>query len=108
MPVKTLSGIQSIVQRGLAAAEDVFAQLDTPSEVDRGTTPMGRARGFIEIENSELSVSWRGNSGAQKRIISDCPWRDRGIGGALWQWQRRRSHSSYYSGFTRRMQAKSG
>jgi len=50
-PVKTLSGIQSIVQRGLAAAEDVFAQLDTPSEVDRGTTPMGRARGFIEIEN---------------------------------------------------------
>jgi subfamily B ATP-binding cassette protein MsbA len=50
-PVKTLSGIQSIVQRGLAAAEDVFAQLDTPSEVDRGTTPIGRARGFIEIEN---------------------------------------------------------
>jgi len=50
-PVKTLSGIQSIVQRGLAAAEDVFAQLDTSSEVDRGTTPIGRARGLLEVEN---------------------------------------------------------
>lgn len=57
-PVKTLSGIQSIVQRGLAAAEDVFAQLDTPAEIDRGTTSIDRAKGFIEVDS--LSFSYPG------------------------------------------------
>jgi subfamily B ATP-binding cassette protein MsbA len=49
-PIRTLSGVQSIIQRGLAAAEDIFEQIDTPPEPDRGTTPLQRARGELEVE----------------------------------------------------------
>lgn len=49
-PIRTLSGVQSIIQRGLAAAEDVFEQIDTAPEPDRGTTPVTRAKGEIVIE----------------------------------------------------------
>jgi subfamily B ATP-binding cassette protein MsbA len=67
-PVKTLSGIQSIVQRGLAAAEDVFAQLDTPAETDRGTTPIDRAKGSIELDS--LSFSYPGSDTYALRNVS--------------------------------------
>ncbi|MDA7584110.1 lipid A export permease/ATP-binding protein MsbA [Luminiphilus sp.] len=49
-PIRTLSGVQSIIQRGLAAAEDVFEQIDIAPEPDRGTTPVTRAKGEIVIE----------------------------------------------------------
>lgn len=49
-PIRTLSGVQSIIQRGLAAAEDVFAQIDISPEPDRGTTPLPRAKGEIVME----------------------------------------------------------
>ena len=58
-PIRTLSGVQSIIQRGLAAAEDIFEQLDTPPEPDRGTTPLTRARGEVEIER--LSFRYPGS-----------------------------------------------
>jgi subfamily B ATP-binding cassette protein MsbA len=48
-PIRTLSGVQSIVQRGLAAAEDVFEQLDTPPESDRGQHILETARGDFVI-----------------------------------------------------------
>lgn len=67
-PVKTLSGIQSIVQRGLAAAEDVFAQLDTPAEIDRGTTPIEKARGFLEVDS--LSFTYPGSDTHALRNVS--------------------------------------
>ncbi len=50
-PIRTLSGVQSIIQRGLAAAEDVFEQIDIAPEPDRGTTPVTRAKGEIVIEH---------------------------------------------------------
>lgn len=50
-PIRTLSGVQSVIQRGLAAAEDVFAQLDQLPELDRGTTGIQRASGRIELED---------------------------------------------------------
>ena len=49
-PIRTLSSVQSIIQRGLAAAEDVFEQIDIAPEPDRGTTPVTRAKGEIVIE----------------------------------------------------------
>lgn len=58
-PIRTLSGVQSIIQRGLAAAEDIFEQLDTPPEPDRGSTPLSRARGDVEIER--LSFRYPGS-----------------------------------------------
>ena len=49
-PIRTLRSVQSIIQRGLAAAEDVFEQIDIAPEPDRGTTPVTRAKGEIVIE----------------------------------------------------------
>ena len=37
-PIRTLTNVQSIIQRGLAASEDLFAQIDTPAEADPGST----------------------------------------------------------------------
>jgi len=49
-PIRTLSGIQSVIQRGLAAAEDVFDQLDAQSEPDGGSLSLARSRGEIRLE----------------------------------------------------------
>ncbi len=48
-PIRTLSSIQSIVQRGLAAAEDIFLQLDTPPENDQGDVKPREVRGKVEF-----------------------------------------------------------
>ena len=51
--------MQSIIQRGLAAAEDIFAQLDEEAEIDKGTHRVERARGQLSIEN--LSFNYPGS-----------------------------------------------
>src|SRR6185436_17613410 len=47
------------LQKGLAAAESVFALLDRPEEPDGGTHSIGRARGAIRIENVSLVYARR-------------------------------------------------
>ena len=47
-PIRTLTNVQSIVQRGLAAAEDLFAQIDTPLERDEGQISICRAEGLLD------------------------------------------------------------
>jgi subfamily B ATP-binding cassette protein MsbA len=42
--------VNETMQRGLAAAESVFALIDERPEVDRGTVEIGRARGEIEFQ----------------------------------------------------------
>lgn len=49
-PIRTLTNVQSVVQRGLAAAEDLFVQLDTPPEEDTGTGTIARANGELCFE----------------------------------------------------------
>ena len=49
-PIRTLSGVQSIIQRGLAAAEDIFAQSDRPPEPDAGAAALDRARGDLQVK----------------------------------------------------------
>ena len=49
-PLKHLADINAPLQRGLAAAESVFALLDEAPEDDRGTVALGRARGAIAFE----------------------------------------------------------
>ena len=49
--LKRITNIQSAVQRGIAAAERLFALLDEPDEPDHGTRPLPRARGEIVFEN---------------------------------------------------------
>ena len=58
-PIRQLSGVQSVVQRGLAAAEDIFAQLDQEEEIDQGRYTSARAAGNISIRH--LSFAYPGS-----------------------------------------------
>jgi subfamily B ATP-binding cassette protein MsbA len=46
-----LSGVQAVIQRGLAAAEDIFEQLDREGEIDQGRHLAERVRGDITFRN---------------------------------------------------------
>lgn len=50
-PLKHLADVNAPLQRGLAAAESVFALLDEAPEDDRGQVALGQARGAITFEN---------------------------------------------------------
>lgn len=50
-PIRKLSEVNAKLQRGLSAAEDVFAQLDSPAERDSGTLEAGRVEGRLEFRN---------------------------------------------------------
>jgi subfamily B ATP-binding cassette protein MsbA len=65
-PIRTMSNIQSIIQRGLAAAEDIFDQLDTPAEPDMGTVGVERLSGDVHF--SQVAFRY---PGAQSDAISD-------------------------------------
>ena len=65
-PIRTLSSIQSIIQRGLAAAEDIFKQLDTDSEADTGGIKLSEVSGRVEF----CDVAFR-YPGAQTNAISN-------------------------------------
>jgi subfamily B ATP-binding cassette protein MsbA len=49
-PIKRLTKVNEQLQRGLAAAETIFALLDEPPEPDRGTRTIGRARGQVGFQ----------------------------------------------------------
>ena len=65
-PIRTLSNIQSIIQRGLAAAEDIFEQLDTELEQNTGGSALGEVNGRVEFHN----IAFR-YPGTQSDAISD-------------------------------------
>ena len=48
-PIRKLSEINAKLQRGIAAAEDVFSQLDAAVEVDQGKEQLGRINGELRI-----------------------------------------------------------
>jgi ATP-binding cassette, subfamily B, bacterial MsbA len=50
-PIKRLTNINVLVQRGLAAARSIFNLLDEPEEPDSGRLPLARAAGAIEFRN---------------------------------------------------------
>jgi subfamily B ATP-binding cassette protein MsbA len=58
-PLKHLTEINAPLQRGLAAAESVFALIDTPEEEDKGTGVIARARGEIEFQSVGLTYPTR-------------------------------------------------
>ena len=49
-PLKRVTSVNEPLQRGLAAAESIFALIDEPGEPDRGTVRIGRARGQLAFE----------------------------------------------------------
>jgi subfamily B ATP-binding cassette protein MsbA len=52
--LKRITNIQSAVQRGIAAAERLFALIDEPDEEDAGSAPLARARGELVFEDVSL------------------------------------------------------
>ncbi|MCB1841623.1 MAG: lipid A export permease/ATP-binding protein MsbA [Halioglobus sp.] len=67
-PLRQLSGVQSILQRGLAALEDIFQQLDAEAERDTGVHAIARARGRLSIR--ELSFRYPGAAGEALKSVS--------------------------------------
>jgi subfamily B ATP-binding cassette protein MsbA len=50
-PIRQLSGVNAIIQRGISAASSIFDLLDTPREGDGGDYTTGRATGLVEFED---------------------------------------------------------
>ncbi len=65
-PIKQLTAINPIMQRGLSACESVFQLLDMPDEHDPGTRVIQRARGDIEFDH----VSFR-YPGSEREALRD-------------------------------------
>lgn len=53
--LRRITNVQSIVGRGVAAAERLFAVLDDVEEADRGTHALGRARGELVFDHVSLA-----------------------------------------------------
>jgi len=64
--LKSLSGINANIQRGLAAAESIFGLIDTTAEPDTGTVDLGRASGEMRFDRVGLRYS-----GAERDALSD-------------------------------------
>jgi subfamily B ATP-binding cassette protein MsbA len=63
--LKRLTNVQSIVHKGVAASERLFALIDQPDEVDNGAVELQRATGLIEYE--QVAVHY---SGQQRPALS--------------------------------------
>jgi subfamily B ATP-binding cassette protein MsbA len=50
-PLKRLTNLNAVLQRGVAAAQSVFAALDEPAEVDTGSVAIERAAGNVEFRD---------------------------------------------------------
>lgn len=50
-PMKDLTTINSVIQKGIAAAESIFVLIDEPAEKDTGTQVLTRAKGAISYRH---------------------------------------------------------
>ena len=66
-PIKRLTSVNEQLQRGLAAAEEIFSLIDQESEPDRGTHRLGRATGKIQFDH----VWFRYGDTSQAPALSD-------------------------------------
>lgn len=69
-PIKQLTTISPLMQRGLAACESVFHLLDTPAEEDTGQLELPHARGEIEFDHVSFSYP-----GAERQALQDISFR---------------------------------
>ncbi len=52
--LRRITNVQSVIGRGVAAAERLFGVLDSPEEQDSGSRPLARARGELVFDNVSL------------------------------------------------------
>ncbi len=50
-PMRDFTSVNNIIQQGIAGAQSVFDLLDTPAEVDKGATVLGKIQGDLEYRN---------------------------------------------------------
>ena len=67
-PIRALTDINSIIQKGVAAAESIFTVLDAESEVDSGSKQLDSVRGDVTLEN----VSFRYANAETDALKSIC------------------------------------
>ena len=89
-PVKHLSEINNALQRGLAAAESVFALVDSPVEEDRGTVTLGRAQRRGQVRERKLRLPDAHRARARRHRPAHPARRDRRPGRRL---GRRQDHA---------------
>ena len=58
--LKQLTTVQAGMQRGIAAAQDLFSIIDMPGERDEGKAPLLQCRGEIELRGIELNYPGQG------------------------------------------------
>ncbi|MCQ4167593.1 lipid A export permease/ATP-binding protein MsbA [Tahibacter harae] len=69
---KRLTTVQAMMQRGVAAAQDLFGLIDATPESDSGTAQMARSRGEIVLQ--DVSLQYPGAVGpALQHIDLRCP-----------------------------------
>lgn len=66
-PVKRLTNVNAILQKGVAAAESIFNLLDTDVESNNGTYQSGRVSGDIEFK----AINFRYASNPDKYVLKD-------------------------------------
>jgi len=67
-PIRKLTEVNARLQRGLAAAEDVFGQLDQPEEMDEGLLEVDRLEGRIEFR--DVNFGYEAGSGPVLRNLN--------------------------------------
>jgi len=67
-PLKRVTSVNEPLQRGLAAAESVFALIDRAGEPDTGTADPGRARGEIRFERVSFAYGKEGNDSGRPAL----------------------------------------
>lgn len=56
-PLRRLTKISTPIQKGIAAAQSIFAVIDTPVERDTGELQLGRAQGVVEFKDTIFSYA---------------------------------------------------
>lgn len=65
-PLKRLTGVQTAIQRGIAAADSLFAIMDQEHEIDQGSRSAERVRGDLVFDR--VSFNYPGTS---KRVLNE-------------------------------------
>ncbi|MEP7061769.1 MAG: lipid A export permease/ATP-binding protein MsbA [Betaproteobacteria bacterium] len=71
--LKSLSGINASIQRGMAASESIFGLIDLEDEPDAGTIELEHARGKIEFERVTLRYGAEGREALSGVSLSIAP-----------------------------------
>lgn len=65
-PLRRLTRVNSMIQKGLAGAESIYNLLDTDIELDTGTKTLERAKGHLSLQNINFSYP-----GSDERVLKN-------------------------------------